>query len=341
DPGVITSLINLSDIIKRYGALASIQLLHAGRRSDPRFNQDGKVYGPSAGICHYGNTDHLVTELDEAMIDHIVNAFGDGAEMAKLGGFQMCQVHGGHGWLINQFLSPANNQRTDCFGGSIENRCRFALMVVENIRAKCGPNFPIEFRLSGDDFMENGATLADTVELAKMLEGKVDSIQVSATSFHNPKAVLRMFPTMYLPRGCNAYLAAEIKKHVSVPVITVGGYNDPAQMEGILARGEADMIAMGRALTLDPDLPEKIRTGQEEDIIYCLRCGLCNSSDFVPYVKYALGVARCAVNPWQNWPAERKLRGLYHSDKTVLVVGGGPGGMMAALGAAENGNRVI
>ena len=341
DPSVITSLINLSDRIKEHGALASIQLLHAGRRADPKFTEGGRVYGPSGGVCHYGDTHHAVTELDEGMIDRIVNAYGDAAELAMLGGFQMCQVHGGHGWLINQFLSPANNQRKDRFGGSIENRCRFARLVVENVRKKCGPNFPIEFRLSGEDFMENGATLADTLALAEMLDGKVDAIQVSAASFHNPKACLRMFPNMFLPRGCNAYLAAEIKKRVSVPVITVGGFNDPAHMERALSEGQADVIALGRALTIDPELPNKIRTGREGDIIYCLRCGLCNSSDFVPYVKYALGVNRCAVNPWADRPAEAKLRGLFHGKQKVLVAGGGPGGMQAALGAAENGNRVV
>lgn len=341
DPTVMSSLIQASDRIKSHGALASIQLMHPGRRADPKFNKIKKVFGPSGGICHYGSTDHEVTEMDEEVIDHIVNAFGDAAEMAKLAGFSMCQVQGGHGWLLNQFLSPANNQRTDRFGGSLENRCRFAVMVVENIRKKCGPNFPIEFRLSGEDFMEDGATLEDTVGLAKILNDKVDCFQVSAASFNNPLACLRMFPNEFLPRGCNAYLAAEIRKHVTKPVITVGGFNDPVHMEQTIAEGTADIIALGRAITIEPEFANKVRSGHEDDIVYCLRCGLCMSANYVPYIKYAKGVRQCTLNPWAGRPGERLRIGSYHSNQNVLVVGAGPGGMQAALGAAQNGCHVL
>ena len=132
--------------------------------------------------------------------------------MAKRGEVQMCMIHGGHGWLLSQFLSPLHNQRKDRFGGSIENKARFVLMIIENIRKKCGTNFPSEIRLSGDEFTEGGMILDETVELAKILDGKVDLIHVSATTFNDRTAGLRMFPSMFLPRGCNVYLAEEIKK---------------------------------------------------------------------------------------------------------------------------------
>ena len=159
DPGSLPSLITCTDAIHRYNALASVEILHPGRRADPLFNKEGKVYGPSGGMCHYGDSAHEITELDEEMIEIIVNAFGDAAEMAQLGGCDMVMVHGGHGWLLSQFLSPNTNKRTDRFGGSIENRARILVMVAENIRKKCGPDFPIDFRISGDDLVEGGTTL--------------------------------------------------------------------------------------------------------------------------------------------------------------------------------------
>lgn len=135
DDEVLPSLINTTDAIKHHGALASIELIHPGRRANPRY-YDGPIYGPSAGMGPLGVP---VTELDEEHIEEIVEAFGDAAEMAKLGGVDLCMVHAGHGWLLHQFLSPLNNQRTDRFGGSLENRGRFALLVLENIKKNAAP----------------------------------------------------------------------------------------------------------------------------------------------------------------------------------------------------------
>ena len=341
DPGSLPSLIKCTDAIHRYNALASIELLHPGRRADPLYNAEGKVYGPSAGSCHYGDGSHEVTELTEELIDVIVNAFGDAAEMAQIGGCDFVTVHGGHGWLLGQFLAPNNNWRTDRFGGSIENRARIFVMVAENIRKKCGPDFPIDFRISGDDFTEGGATLEDAIQLAKILEDKIDMLHVSATSFHNRRASMRMFPSMFYPRGVNAYLAEEIKKHVNIPVVTVGAFNDPTHMEQLLSEKKVDAIAMGRALLADPLLPEKARTGREDDIMYCTRCNTCISVGFVPYVKYNLGVSHCAVNPWHGLEEKQFYGKVPRGNQKVLVAGGGPAGMEAALGAAEGGHRVI
>jgi NADPH-dependent 2,4-dienoyl-CoA reductase/sulfur reductase-like enzyme len=270
-----------------------------------------------------------------------VNSFGDAAEMAKLGGVQMCMIHGGHGWLLSQWFSTLHNHRTDCFGGSIENRAHIALMIIENIRKKCGPNFPIEIRLSGDEFTEGGMKLEETVELAKVLDGKVDLIHVSAATFNDRTAGLRMFPSVFLPRGCNVYLAEAIKKAVKTPVATVGSLNDPAQMEEILESGKSDMITLGRALLADPYLPEKARKGNEEDITPCIRCNYCISQNFTPYVKYPKGVARCVVNPIIGGEYESQFVQLSGGKKKVMVVGGGPGGMQAAITAADRGHEVI
>jgi 2,4-dienoyl-CoA reductase-like NADH-dependent reductase (Old Yellow Enzyme family)/thioredoxin reductase len=337
DPGILPSLINTTDGIKRHGAIASIELLHAGTRSRTD-RPDGAVYGPSVGTSFY---DKPIIEMDETEIDRVVNAFGDGAAMAKLGGVQMCMIHGGHGWLLSQFLSPLHNQRKDRFGGRIENRARFVLMIIENIRKKCGSNFPIEIRLSGDEFTEGGMKLDETVELAKILDGKVDLIHVSATTFNDRTAGLRMFPSMFLPRACNVYLAEEIKKVVKTPVNTVGALNDPAQMEEILERGGADMITLGRALLADPYLPEKARKGNEDDITPCIRCNYCISQSFTPYVKYPTFITRCVVNPIIGREYENRFVQISGGKKKVMVVGGGPGGMQAAITAADRGHEVV
>lgn len=338
DEGVLPTLIDATDEIKRHGAIASIELVHAGRRAHPKYNKGGKVYGPSAGDCIYGGP---VIEMDEDMIQYVVEAFGDAAEMAKLGGVDMCIIHGGHGWIFSQFLSPINNQRTDRYGGSIENRARIALMAIDNIRKKCGPNFPIEFRMSGDEFMKGGMPLEEGIEFAKLLDGKVDLIHVSATSFHDPNSAQRMFPNMFYPRGCNVYLAEAVKKAVRTPVATVGGLNDPEQMEEIIASGKADIVALARALVADPFLPEKARKGNADDITPCLRCNLCLSGSFVPYIKYATRVSRCTVNPVIGREFEAKYTKAPSRLKKVLVVGGGPGGMQAAITASDRGHEVI
>ena len=340
NPAILPSLRKCTAGVHRHGALVSIELIHPGRRADPLYTPGGKVYGPSGGMCHYGDGEHYVTELDEETIDIIVNAFGDAAEVAMLGGCDMVTVQAAHGWLFNQFLSPNTNWRTDRFGGSIENRARFHVMVAENIRQKCGDGLAIDFRMSGDDFLENSATQADIIEVAKLLDGKVDMLHISAATFDNKRASIRMFPCMFYERGCNAYLAEEIKKNVSVPVVTVGGFNDPAHMEQYIAEGRVDAIALGRALLADRFMPEKARLGLVDDITFCTRCNECMSLNFVPYVKYALGGAQCAVNPWQGLTEQAHNKIIRKGDQKVLVIGAGPAGMEAALGAAECGHSV-
>lgn len=337
DPGILPSLIATTDAIKRHGAVSSIELLHAGIRSGTPHPED-PVYGPSSGTSFYGKK---IIQMGDEEIQHVVNAFGDAAEMAKLGGVQMCMIHGGHGWMLSQWFSKLHNHRTDEFGGSIENRARIALMIIEDIRKKCGQDFPIEIRLSGDEFTEGGMPLEETVELAKVLDGKVDMIHLSAATFHDRTAGLRMFPSMFLERGCNVYLAEAVKKAVETPVNTVGALNDPVQMEEIIETGKADMVTLGRALLADPFLPEKAKKGQADDITPCIRCNYCISQNFTPYVKYPRGIVRCVVNPIIGREYEHKFVQPSSGKKKVMIVGGGPGGMQAAITAADRGHEVV
>lgn len=214
------------------------------------FTSDHVSHGPSA-IRAAGGYD--VEPMSVDFLHEIADAYGKGAAVAKLAGFQMVTLHAGHGWLIHQFLSPLTNHREDEYGGSFENRCRFMLEVIGRIRAHCGPDFPIEVRMSGTELADEqgGYTLADGVEIAKVLDGKVDLIHVSTGGGH-PSGGTVMHPSMFLPHGCNVYLAAEIKKHVSTPVATVGSLSEPDKMEQIIASGQADLVCMARALIADP-----------------------------------------------------------------------------------------
>ena len=338
DEEVLPSLINTTDAIKRHGAIASIELIHPGRRANPRYF-DGDTYGPTGGPGLFGKP---VIELTEELIEEIVEAFGDAAEMARLGGMDMCMVHAGHGWLVHQFFSPLNNQRTDRFGGSLENRVRFAFMIVDNIRKKCGRDFPIEFRISGSELTPGGFDLDDMMEFARMADGRIDLLNVSDGTFHVPSTNTTMVPSMFLPHGCNVYLAEGIKKAVKkTPVSALGGIGDPEMMEEIIASGKADMVALGRALIADPDLPRKAKTGRADDITPCQRCIVCMSGSFVPYVKYPTRVGKCTVNPTIGKEYELFTSVPSEGRKRVIIAGGGPAGLQAAITAADRGHEVF
>ena len=312
-------------------------------RGNPAMCLDGKVYGPS-------NFDHAfaykapVFEMDEAMILKAVASFGDAAEMAKLGGVQMVQVHAGHGWLLSQFLSPLTNKRTDRYGGSPENRARIIIMVCEDIKNKCGKDFPIEIRFSGDEFAEGGYGLNEAIEYCKILDDYVDLFHISAGTFGAPKSAKKMIATMFEPKDDKLKLAIAIKEEVKTPVLALCGIYDPQFMEELLSVGKVDMIGVGRALLADPFFPEKSRTDNADDIRPCLRCNLCVSGNYVPHIKYARRTARCAVNPVIGREREflnGELFGLPDKAKKVMVIGGGPAGMQAAITAYDRGHEVI
>lgn len=338
DLDLLPSLTLLVKDIKRHGALANIELSHGGKYgglvSVGGESKEGKIaYGPSEEILPTG--EHIY-EMPKEMIKELVSYYGKAAVMAKRAGFDMVNVHAAHGWLFSQFLSPLQNHRTDEYGGSLENRARFFLEALDEVRRQVGPNFPIECRLNGDDFVEGALHLEDYVQVAKMIEDKVDLINVSCGSHEVEELFVRTHPSMFFEHGCNVYLAAEIKKHVKVPVSCVGGLNDPAQMEEIIASGKADIIEMGRALMADPFLPKKVLSGREDEITHCLRCFECFGHSIV-----GMGIC-CAVNPVIGNEVEDRIKlPKVENPKTVLIAGGGPGGMQAALEATERGHKVI
>ena len=334
-PGNLASWTFLADAVMRHGAVPSVELSHSGQYAGTYLVDKDK----KKGLSQFGPSDRVrpdgipVKALTVEQIDEIVAAYGETSSLAKRAGFQMVMVHCGHGWLINQFLSPYFNKRTDQYGGSFENRLRFARRVLQSVRDAVGPGFPIEMRMSGSELFDGGYSLEDGVKIAQSLEDLVDLIHVSAGSYQF--GFFNTHPSMFSPHGANVYLAAEIKKHVTKPVATIGALNDPEQMEEILASGKADVVYMARALLADPELPNKVMSGREDEIVRCLRCFTCMAE------RPTTGTRRCTVNPIIG----REIEGMdvppAAKKKKVLVAGGGVGGMKAAITAAQRGHKVI
>ena len=337
DPSILNSLASATytaDAISRHGAVASLELSHSGMYAGTYMTDKEKQHSMHQwGPCDTIRPDGVqVKALTEDMLHEIVEAYGKVAGLAKRAGFGMLMIHGGHGWLINQFLSPYFNHREDNYGGSLENRCRFAIEVLQEVREAVGPGFPIEFRMSGSELFVGGYDLEEGVRIAQQIEPYVDLIHVSAGTYQ--RGFGDTHPSMFKDHGCNVYLAAEIKKHVSVPVATIGGLNDPEQMEEIIASGKADIVYMARALLADPFLPRKVEENREEDIVRCLRCYTCMAE------RATTSTRRCTVNPLIGREIEGNEIAPATIRKKVLIAGGGPGGLYAAYTAARRGHDV-
>lgn len=334
-PGSLPSFTYTADAISRHGAIASVELSHSGQYAGTYLaDKDKKATMSQWGVSDGIRPDGIkVRELTKEKIEDIIEAYGQTAGLAKRAGYGMVMVHGGHGWLINQFFSPYFNKRQDEYGGSLENRCRFAKEVLKSVREAVGEGFPIEFRMSGSELFEGGYNLKDGIEIAKQIEDYVDLIHVSAGTYQ--RGFGDTHPSMFKEHGSNVYLAAEIKKHVSKPVATIGGLNDPAQMEEIIASGKADVVEMARALLADPYLPRKVMANREEDIVKCLRCFTCMAE------RATTSTRRCTVNPVIGREIEQVEVTRAPKKKRVVVVGAGPGGLMAAKTAADRGHDVI
>jgi 2,4-dienoyl-CoA reductase-like NADH-dependent reductase (Old Yellow Enzyme family)/thioredoxin reductase len=336
DEGVLAGLTEAARSIKRHGALANVELSHGGKYAgvDLAKSLGGQThvrYGASAETLPDGSK---IEEMPKELIHEIVEAFGKGAALVKRAGFDMVFVHGGHGWLIQQFFSPASNKRTDEYGcNTIENRARLALEVLDSIRAAVGPGFPIEFRMSAEEHIAGGYKIDDAVQFAKLLESKIDLLHVSTGAHENSFAITH--PSMFAERGSHVPLAAAIKKHVKVPVACIGALNEPEQMEEIIASGKADVVEMARALLADPFLPRKIMLGHDDEIVRCIRCFTCLAERVHTQTRI------CSINPIIGREYESRFALPASKPKKVLVAGGGPGGMKTAITAAQRGHKVI
>lgn len=335
----IPGLSRLADAIHRYGALASIELCHGGGQTLPALIGGRTPIAPSTMTSRLhealagGHIDIRV--MDTTLIDQVVENYAAAALRAYKAGFDMVLVHGGHGWLLAQFTSPRTNKREDEYGGSVENRARFPLRVLRRIREVCGPDLAIEYRFSADELLPDGLSQEEALCFALLIQDDVDCLQASCGTMSELNLIPRIHPAYFLPQGKNVYLAAALKQVVHKPVTAVGAVVDFRLANQIIADGQADMVAMARALLADPRLPAKSIRGRESEVIPCIRCNECLArvARFIP--------VRCATNPRAGIETEVACTPPASKAEKVVVVGGGPAGMQAAITAAERGHRVV
>lgn len=325
DDKVIPGLQRLANAIHRAGAKFAVQIIISWGMAD-------EVTPVSPSSVPHPKTGVRPRALSVDEIERLIDRFSDAAVRIKKAGCDAIAVHGAHGNLISQFLSPLTNKRTDSYGGSIENRVKLAKEVVDATKIKTGKDFPLIFRLSADEHAEGGFTLDDAIPVCQILEhAGVDAIDVSSGSKVFSQEWVRLH--MGFPRGARVHLAEAIKKAVHIPVMVAGRIYEPYLAEEILQQGKADFICLGRALMADPEFPRKVMEGRVEDIRPCIGCEYCN--DRIDQRKSVT----CAVNPAAAREREFAVRPV-EKTSNIIVAGGGPAGLVAAIVASQRGHRV-
>ena len=319
-----------TDGMHQRGCKVAVQLYHAGRYVPARDVPCGKpALSPSAVYSSY--TRETAPEMTREQIAEVIENWAAGAVRAQKAGFDAVEILGSAGYLIAQFLSPVTNRRTDEYGGSWENRCRFPLEVIRAVRTAVGEDYPILFRLGGKDFIPGSNETADACDFARQAEAAgVDLFNVTG-GWHETK--VPQLPGE-VPRGCYTYLSGAVKEAVAVPVMMCNRINDPAVAEETLALGRADLIGMGRPMLADPDFASKARLGRSSEIRHCVACNQgCLANTFFDRP------VKCLVNGLCGLEYEyREVRAA--EARRILVVGGGPAGCEFAIRAASRGHQV-
>ncbi len=343
DP-LIPGLAELAEAMHRHGARCAVQIQSPGRQAAwPRKN----LFSASDSVVELpGSAGHEVVyaeaiaqgkairEMSVEEIYDLIEKFAEGAWRVQQAGFDCVELHGAHGYLIAQFMSPFVNKRNDRFGGSFVNRMRFPLEIIARTKHKCGPDFPVGIRYSGEEWVEGSRQLEESVRIAQLMEEHGAAfVDISAGIFEAPGTVM---DPMYYPQGWNTYTADEVKRKVDIPVITSHTLRDPAYCEKILAEGKTDMVGLSRQMIADPFWANKAYAGKPQEIRKCISCLVGCWQESLMIRRHM----RCAINPAVGDerfidlpPAETKQR--------VAIVGGGPGGMEAARIAMLRGHQVV
>jgi 2,4-dienoyl-CoA reductase (NADPH2) len=329
DDSYIPDFKKLADRVHAPGSKIMLQLFHGGRYTFSFMIEGQQAVAPSAVRSRYTGEEPREMTLEE--IGQVQDAFAQAARRAREAGIDGVEIIGSAGYLISQFLSPVTNQRCDAYGGSFENRARFAVETIQRVRAAVGDDYTVTIRVAGNDFVRGGNTNEDSARFCKLFEeAGVDGINVTG-GWH--EAFVSQL-TMEVPRGGYAYLAGGIRNAVNVPVIASNRITDPYTAERILAEGMADMVALGRVLIADPDWPLKSKEGRPEEIRPCVGC-MQGCMDRI----FTGQPLCCLVNAEAGLEGEREVKPA-KQPKKVMVVGSGPGGLEAARVAAKAGHEV-
>jgi 2,4-dienoyl-CoA reductase-like NADH-dependent reductase (Old Yellow Enzyme family)/thioredoxin reductase len=340
----ILPLTRYAEMCLGYGVQPSLEINHGGM--DAPFDKSGKpAIAPSSYIRPFeimrakmaGREPVPTQEMSHEKIKETVEKYAQATFRCKRAGFKTAMIHGGHGNLISQFASSMFNKRTDEYGGSLENRARFAIEVLDRTRQLVGENFVIEYRISADEIHPDGMHFGETLRFIELIREKIDILHVSA-GLHTDFELMREWWQNYLmPRNYNVHWAEKIKKAFpDLLVCTVGSIMNIKDANEIIESGKADFVAMCRPLLADPELPRKYALGKEEDHRPCLRCQYCGSRLMIP------AVINCAVNPYLGNEIEfpdNKVK-TAEKKKRIAVIGGGPAGIQAALTLCERGHDV-
>ena len=322
----IPRLFKLCETVHSHGACIAVQINHAGASAlSSRIN----MQPVSASNLPSKKGGEIPRPLQKEEITAIVKKYGEAAKRAQVAGFDAVEIHAGHSYLISQFLSPTTNNRTDEFGGSKENRARFAKMVMDEVRSQVGPMFPIMIRISADELVEGGNTLEDTLELLEYFAEEADIIDVSAGL---TGSIQYQIDANYLKDGWRSFMAKAVKEKFNKPVITTGNIRNPKIAEEILEDGDADLIGMGRGLIAEPEWVNKVESGREDELRKCISCNIGCAG-------HRIGInrpIRCTINPAINIGEGYKKEKIKNSCN-VVVIGGGTAGLEAACTAAEVG----